>query len=145
MDPASAVGVIGSVMGIANVAYTSVRRLSTLKTKYRQADNSVSLLIGQLCTIQAALDQIANQPTVEHTAMSRADWTFGLSTSLDGVEWIVASLDKKLNELERQEDGRLSLKGKTLLLWRDGEIKNYLDMLDRHVIALVLLLQVTQW
>ncbi|KAL9084905.1 MAG: hypothetical protein Q9165_007858 [Trypethelium subeluteriae] len=146
MDPASAFGLIGSIAGVADVIFTSIHHLSTLTTKYRQANVSVSLLIGQLCTVQAALNQLASLDrfTIEGIAVYSAEWTLGLSTSLNGCKWIVASLDEKVNELEKRAYGELSLKGRAWLLWRNDEIKEYLDTLDRHVNALNLLLHVVQ-
>ena len=59
MDPASILALAQSVLGIIGVIAKNVNALSTLQAKYRNADLSVFLLIGQLSTLKAALGQIS--------------------------------------------------------------------------------------
>ena len=147
MDPISAVGLLSSVISIAQLVTHAARRLSMLKTKYRQADLTVSLLIGQLCTMEAALNQLAEfqQPDSVRLAASRSDMQTALSTSIDGCRFLIQSLDERLDQLEEQAQGRLSAWGRWLLLWNEHDIKCFLDLLDRQVNALNLLLQAIQW
>ncbi|KAL9109582.1 MAG: hypothetical protein Q9227_005762 [Pyrenula ochraceoflavens] len=146
MDPISAVGLVGSIVSIADAVLQTANRLSLLQSKYRQADSSVSLLVGQIYTIQVALRQLAasREGGITSLASCGSKGLSGLSTSLDGCKLLTGSLNEKLNDLERQVDGKLSIKGKISLLWHDWEIRDYLDMLDRHVNALNLLLNVVQ-
>lgn len=147
MDPASAVGLVGSIIGIANSVLQTANRLSLLQTKYRQANILVSLLIGQMFTIQTTLKQLTNLQ--QHNALNLyllgPDGVDGLTISLDGCGTLFASLNEHLDVLERRAEGELSIRGKLSLLWRENEIKEYLAILDRHVNALNLLLNIIQW
>ena len=147
MDPVSAAGLIGSVIGITDVVARSIHKLSVLGTRYRQANSWVSALLGQLCTIKAALAQLTDLSRSEGADILRSSVEIknALESSLDGCSILVESLEEQLDRLSTQDDGCLDARGKLSFLWRDEEVKNYLDLLDRQVNALNLLLQVVQW
>ena len=150
MDPVSALGLVESVLAIANLVGGTLRRLSVLKPKYKQADFTVDLVVVQLCTIQAALTQLIDLQRLKHIDLRLAgtDITPPLSNSLNGCDSLVASLATQLGQLgqlEKQDNTRLTAKGKLSFLWHDQDIKEYLVLLDHHVNALKLLLQVVQW
>lgn len=147
MDPVSAISLIGSVLGVADIVTRSINKLSLLKTKYRQADLDVSALLGQLCTLQAALSQLAELRQSGYAAgVALSDeLANAFSNSLDGYGILVASLEESLEQLEIQGSGQLSGKGKLSLLWNGQNIKDYIELLDRQVNALNLLLHAIQW
>lgn len=58
MDPVSVVGLAGALIGIADVLSRSIGGLISLQSKYRSSSLVVSLLIGQLTTLKAALGQV---------------------------------------------------------------------------------------
>ena len=53
-----AIAVAGSVMGIIDVIVSSILTLNDLCKRTKEAEVVVSILISQLSTIKAALDQI---------------------------------------------------------------------------------------
>ena len=143
MEPVSAIGLVGSVLGLADVVTRSINRLSTLKTKYRQADVSLSALIGTLYVLNAALYQLVDQYPSTH--YDRAHVNIPLTCSLDGCHTIISTLEGRIDRLEKGKGGHLTIKGKASLVWHDEDIKETLALLDRQVNALSLLLQVMQW
>lgn len=143
MDPVSAIGLVGSILSLADIVTRSINRLSALKTKYRQADVSLSALIGTLYVLKAALQQLAEQHP--STDVLNAELDDALTYSLDGCRTIITTLEERLDQLEKRKSGRLTSKGKASLVWHDDDIKESLALLDRQVNALNLLLQAIQW
>ena len=147
MDPVSAIGLVGAVVGVTDVVTGTINKLSVLKTRYRQANFFVSLLLGQLCTIQAALTRLADlqrSDGVDYLQPSE-ELRNALEASLDGCGILLGCLEEQLDQLSTQDDGQLNAKGKLSFLWHDQDVKDYLDLLDRQVNALSLLLQAIRW
>ena len=148
MDPVSAsLGIVGSLLTIADVVTRSVNRLSTLKAKYRRASLSVTVLLGQLCTIQAVLEQLTNLQKSNRLNLTSSTLDLGpaLTTSLDACGIIIESVGDLLDQLEKQDGSSLTAQGKIMFLWHEDEIKDFLGFLDPQINALTLLLQVMQW
>lgn len=137
MDPVSAVGLVGAVIGIANAIAKSVTRLTMLRNKYTRADLSLSLLIGQLYIIQAALNQIANLRGTNNNLFKSGttDWTPVLEHALQICNALMMSLNERLDDFETRDKGQLTAKGKLSMLWREDEIEQFVVILDRQVNA----------
>lgn len=147
MDPMSAIGLVGSVVGVLDVVTRSVNKLSSLRTKFRRADFFVSALHGHLCVVQAALHELAERLRAEHPnfLQPKEKVQTALETSLEGCGILVASFEEQLDKFRDEGDAQMTAQGKLSFLWHDRDVKDYLDLLDRHVNALNLLLQVIQW
>lgn len=146
MDPASIVGIIGSVVGIADVVGTSIRRLNSLRLKYREVPFRISSLIGQLYTIQVAVDHLSLWTQQDLTSDSRfIDLAFQVSNSLDNIGPLVMYLNEDLNKLEALKEGEMSSSKKISFLWSEKDLAEYTVLLNNQVNALTLLLQAVQW
>ncbi|KAL9620898.1 MAG: hypothetical protein Q9160_004551 [Pyrenula sp. 1 TL-2023] len=126
MDPASAINLFRSITGIADVVLKTANRLSFLQTKYRQANASVSLLIGQLYTIQATLKQLTSLASLGF------EGTNGLSNCVDGIRMLLASLNERLYSVERQTIEELNTRGTISFLWREQEINEQRTLLEEE-------------
>ncbi|KAI9659818.1 MAG: guanine nucleotide-binding protein subunit alpha [Bathelium mastoideum] len=150
MDPASIIGIVDSVMGIADVVTRSIRSLNGLKLKYRDAPTLVSTLIGQLYTTQTALDQLsswaddyAGIPTSVE-AERYAELAAQVGNALDCFGPLILSLQRDLNQLETYDASQFNLQKRISFLWNERDLNEYLTLLDRQVNALTLLLQAIQ-
>ncbi|KAF2231074.1 hypothetical protein EV356DRAFT_472529 [Viridothelium virens] len=145
MDPASIVGIIGSVVGIADIVTRSIRRLSTLKTKFRDVPFLVTTLTGQLCTVQAALDQLSVWAARDLTTDTRyRKLATQVGDALDCFDPLIKALESRLDRIEGIGEGQVDLSRKVSFLWTEKELVDYLSLLDRQVNALTLLLQALQ-
>jgi hypothetical protein len=54
MDPVSAIGLVGSIIGVVDVISGNISSIIDLQSRYKTADLKVHLLIGQLSTLKAA-------------------------------------------------------------------------------------------
>ena len=147
MDPVSAIGAVGSVIGVLDIATRSINKLNVLRSRYRQANFLVSALLAQLYTVQATLHQIKQ---LQHTtgfrrALESQQLQSALEVSLEGCDVLMASLEEQLDQLSTRDGGELNSKGKLTFLWQDQDIEEYSDLLGRQISALNLLLQAIQW
>lgn len=146
MDPISMIGVVGSVVRIVDVISKNVHFLCCLQTKYRKADLTLSLLIGQLSTLKAALNQISEWIDSELNTPKHEQLVEDLTTALHGCHVLISLLDARVDEFHQDEiTKKLSPLDKVALLWEESETKEYLTHLNNQINALNLLLTAIQW
>lgn len=143
----SAIGLVGSLVGISDIIAKSLRRLIDLQSRYRSASLVVSLLIGQLTTLKAAVNQITewvgssllNKPKNEQVV---AD----LKTSSESCKLLILVLEERISQLERDDiSGNLNVKGKIGFLWEESDLKEFSNHLNNQANALNLLLTALHW
>ena len=143
MDPVSIFALAHTVLSIVSVIAKNINALSTLQAKYRNADLSVFLLIGQLSTLKAALGQISEWIKIEDlTAQSEhLQLVEDLNVALDGCQILISILDDRVNQLANKESSdSLKVRGKIVFLWEEQELNVYVTHLNNQVNALTLLL-----
>lgn len=146
MDPVSVAGLTASLLGTVNIIAKSVGFLASLQSKYRQADLTVSLLIGQLSTLQSALNQISEWVTVSLVAVSRYEQLVSdLTISVEGCRVLLLRLDDRITSFKRNKANTLVFRDKARLLWAENDTSLYLSLLNNQITALNLLLTALQW
>lgn len=144
MDPASAIGIASAVLSVANLLAKNITALSDLQSRYGAADLKISLLIGQLSTIKAALNQIAK--LLEGNRSIRDNELISdFSLSLECVEAVVVILDDKVSRAQRNSANTLSFRNKAKFMWDEKTMDDYLNLLNNQIHALNLLLTALQW
>lgn len=145
MDPISAISFVSAIAGIVDLIAKGVLSLSDLQSRYRIADIKVSLLIGQLSTLKAALIQVGLLVEDVSHAPRDIQLVSALSTSLASLETIIGALDTRLSQLQRNSEDGLSNWGRVNYVWDEQTMRDYLSLLDHQVNALGLLLSALQW
>ena len=145
MDPASAIGVASAALSIINIIAKSVASLSDLQLRYTSADLKVGLLIGQLSTVKAALNQIAILLRSDVGALREPELLDDFSTSLGCVEAVVVILDERTSLVQRNAANALTSRSKVNFMWDEKTMNDYLNLLNNQVHALGLLLTALQW
>lgn len=147
MDPVSAIGLAGALVGIGDVITRSLRRLVDLQSKYRSSSLVVSLLIGQLTTLKAALNQITEWATSSLVGVLRHEQLMGdLQVSLESCHVLIFILEERIEKLELEQDGgSLSVKGKIGFLLEESGLNEFTTHLNHQVNALNLLLTALNW
>lgn len=145
MDPVSAIGFVSAIAGIVDLIAKGVLSLSDFQSRYRIVDLKVSLLIGQLSTLKAALTQVGQ--LVQDVACVPRDRQLvsDLSNSLASLETIIIALDSRLSHLQHNTVDRLSNWQRLNFVWDEQTMRDYLSLLDHQVNALMLLLTALQW
>lgn len=145
MDPASAIGAASAVLTIVNLIAKNVASLSDLQSRYGAADLKVSLLIGQLSTVKAALKQIAKLLEDGNGALRDPELIDDFSTSLDCVEAVVVVLDDRISLVQRNAANTLTIRSKVSFMWDEKTMDDYLNLLNNQIHAIGLLLTALQW
>lgn len=145
MDPASALGVASAVLSIVSLLAKNIIALSDLQSRYGAADLKVSLLIGQLSTVKAALKQIAKLLEGDNRALRDNELISDFSLSLECVEAVVVILDDKVSLAQRDSANSLSVRSKVNFMWDEKTMDDYLNLLNNQIHALNLLLTALQW
>lgn len=145
MDPASALGVASAVLSIVSLLAKNIIALSDLQSRYGAADLKVSLLIGQLSTVKAALKQIAKLLEGDNRALRDNELISDFSLSLECVEAVVVILDDKVSLAQRNSANSLSVRSKVNFMWDEKTMDDYLNLLNNQIHALNLLLTALQW
>ena len=146
MDPVSAIGLVGAIIGVVDVISRNISSLIDLQSRYKSADLKVGLLIGQLSTLKAALKHIIELVNTSLVAIPQhQQLVHDLKTSLDCCEVVVLLLDERLCYLRRSEDSGLSALSKAQFVWDEKSMTDYLNLLNNQINALNLLLTAIQW
>lgn len=117
-----------------------------LQTKYKRADLTVSLLIGQLSTLRAALNQITEWITSSLAALHLNEQLVSdLTISINGCEFLVLALEDRIDSFDRNADRTLNSLGKAQLLWEENGTNDFLKHLNNQINALNLFLTALQW
>lgn len=146
MDPLSIVGLAGSLVGISQVIGKSLQGLVNLQSKYRTASLTVSLLIGQLTTLKAALNQISEwSQSVFFDAPQQELVLADLGVSLRSCGMLVGLLEDKIEQLDRSNADTLSVKGQIGFLWEEKGLGELTTHLNNQINALNLLLTALHW
>lgn len=146
MDPASFLGIVGSAVGIADIATKCVSKLRELQRRWKKADLKLNLLITQINTIRAALEQIARLVPPDTFGDSCDDQ---LMDNLKDVQaccvLVLGFIDSHVNMLERDEQDNLTTESKAKAVIHEGDINEWVTILEKQSNALNLLLTVISW
>lgn len=145
MDPASAIGLVGAIVGIADVIVKSVDSLRHFQASYQGADFRIGALVSQLLAVKAALGNVSDMISDSGHRITQGG-TFSrqfcedLRVSLYGCEAMVCALDSQLVNVRRNEHNGLSAASRFHVALQDSTIDGYVAMLNHQTSALQLLL-----
>ena len=146
MDPLSAVGLVGSIISIVDVVTRSISSLRTLHGRWKSADLTVSLLIGQLTTLKAALDQISQWMSSNLNSSSQHhQLTIDMTSSLQSCEALISFLNDHISRLKFDDLNGLTVDSKARLVLQDQNVKDCINHLNNQAIAFNLLLTALNW
>lgn len=148
MDPISALGLAGTLLKISGGVVSALQNLVKLQSKYRSSSLVVSLLIGQLTTLKAALNQITEWAGGSLVGIDlHEQFVTDVQVSLESCHILILVLEQKIEKLgQEQDDGRgLSIKGKVGFLFGEEGLNEFTNHLNNQVNALNLLLTAFHW
>ena len=145
MDPVSAIGLAGSILGIIDVATRSIGALRALQQRWEMADLTISLLISQLSTLKAALSQIEGWISTNLNAIQHYQLVMDLGASLESCETLLLFIDGTLSHLALNDSNPLSLESRIKAVLQDKTVKECATHLANQSTALNLLLTAMNW
>jgi len=146
MDPVSVLGLISSLITIADVIKGSLTRLRSLQSNYQNSSLAISLLIGQLNTLKAALDQITEWVSSSLVNITKhQQLVLDLDTSVESCKVLLMFLDQRIGQLTWSDEDALDVKGKIVFLWEKLGLNDFTNHLNNQTNALNLLLTALNW
>ena len=142
MEPVTAIGLAGSVIGLIDVTARSISALRALQHRWKAADLTINLLISQLMILRAALNQLEEWITASPNANQHYQLIIDLGATLESCEILLLFIDGKLNELDWNDNNILSFESKIKIALQDGAVKEYATHLANQSTAINLLLTV---
>lgn len=139
MDPISIIGVVGSVIGVADIIARSLKGLVSLKAVYRSAELLVTIVIGHLHTVEAILGEIREWLKTLNGDSGYVDLLWKIDMAVTCCAVIAEALSEKVDSLQRGASKGLTAKGKLLYLLGENEIKEMNAHLGTQVQALHIL------
>ena len=146
MDGVSVIGLAASIVGIVDVATKNISALRKLQERWKSAELTVGVLIGQLTTVKAALDQISTWiSTISTDSPHHHRLVIDLEAAVQSCKLCVSLLDKHLTKLDWDTSHRLGFESKVKTVLKDCDMKEYANHLSNQSIALNLLLTALTW
>jgi len=146
MEPLSIVGAVSSIVSIIDVATRCISSLRALQQRWTGADWTVNLLVGQLVTLKAALDQIHGWSAKDlGTGPRHHQLVMDLDTSLESCRLLVSVIDSQVSSLNWDEADTLTFESKAKAVWKDQSIQTCVIHLHHQAAALNLLLTALNW
>jgi hypothetical protein len=146
MDPISVLGLVGSCGSIIDLAAKSIKALSELHSRFQRADLSISLLISQLTTLKAALQQIERWISTELASETQHyQLIIDLDASLSACKLLTSFMDQHITKLAWDDDNKLEFESRVRVVLEDKATKDILTHLGSQTSALNLLITAFQW
>ena len=145
MDPVSAIGLTGSIIGMIDVAARSVGALHALQRRWKVADLTISLLISQLTTLKTALKQIEEWITTSLNQMEHYQLVIDLEASLESCKTLLLFIDEQLAHLGLSDNVNSSFESRIKVVLQDSTVKECATHLANQSAALNLLLTALNW
>ena len=145
MEPVSAIGLVGSIVGIIDVAARSISTLRVLQQRWKTADLTISLLISQLTTLKAALGEIEEWIESSLNAVQHYQLVMDLNGSLESCEALLVFIHEQLAHFDWCNSNVLSFESKIQAVLQDKTIKECATHLAHQSTALNLLLTALNW
>jgi hypothetical protein len=153
MDPISIVGVVSASAQIAQFIAQTIQGLSTLRGKFKDANTTIRLLIGELSTIRAAVSQLRDWAEWNaNDSPKEEEYMKGLQVALEGCQAAMEVLAEEIKDLANgtitandPATFNLGFMAKAKVMWNEDTFKIHQDRLHAQVQAMNLLLQAAQW
>lgn len=146
MDPVSAIALAASIAQLGVGVAKTLNALCSLRKKYKEASFTVSMLISQLSTIKAALDQVTEWVTTSLVhAPQHQQLVSDLELAVEGCKLMILVLGNHVDRLELSESASLGHWATIQDIWDEGSMQEYSSQLGCQTDALNLLLTAFQW
>jgi len=139
MDPITAVGALGAVVGIIDVVTKTISGLREVGAQYKDAELGVIGLVSQLTALRAALSKIRqwmdSEPTETHYQLA-----MDLGNTLSCCGMLMEKLESEVIRLQRSADGKLSARSKLKFALNGKSIEDLQGMVGHQMDSLNVLL-----
>ena len=144
MDPLSIIGITTTAFGLADRLAKTLNFLFQLSTKFKYADVKITLLIGYIGSLNAAIVEIADIVKGLSGRIRYQKLAESLDTTLECTKCSLSFLETKLDGLRLSSEDERSMAEKITIIVRNTEFEEYINGISCYVNALNLLLNSLQ-
>lgn len=144
MEPVSIIGITASAFTLVDHLGKTLNFILQLSTKFKYADAKITLLIGYLASINAAIFEIAKIVETLSECTKYEKLVDSLNTTLECTKLSLSFLESKIEGLRSDSQDETSMINKITMILKDTEFNEYINGISSYVNALNLLLNVLQ-
>ena len=144
MDPLSILGITNSALILAGRLGKTLSFLYQVSSKLKYADVKITLLIGYLGSLNAAIAEITDIVKGLSGCVQYQKLAESLSMTLHCTNLSLSFLEEKLGSLRSSTQGEQSIADKMTIIIRSSEFEDYVSGVSCYVNALNLLLNSLQ-
>ena len=143
MEALAIFGAASSIISSIDMATRCINSLRALKQRWDDTDLTITLLIGHVTTLKAALGQISS--LMSHTSPLDNQLVADLGQSLESCVILITFIDEHISSLLTDQNGELRFRSKTRAVLEDSLIQGCIGHLHNQTVALNLLLTALTW
>ena len=146
MEPLSILGAASSIVSIIDIASRCISSLHALQQRWKDADITVALIMGQISTLKAALEQISQwMHTDADTLLSHYQLVMDLELALHSSRLSITFIHDHVTTLMRDKYNELTFRSKARAMAQDNMVQQCVKHLNNQTVALNLLLTALNW
>ena len=144
MEPISIIGITASAFALVDRLGKTLTFILQLSTKFKYADAKITLLIGYLASINAAIFEIAKIVNTLSECTKYEKLVDSLNTTLECTKFSLSFLESKIEGLGSDSQDEMGMIDKITMILKDAEFNEYINGISSYVNALNLLLNALQ-
>lgn len=146
MEALAIIGAASSIVSSIDVATRCIKSLRALKQRWNDPDLTISLLIGHVTTLKAALGQISSWiPMASNTSPQDHQLVADLEQSLDSCVILITFINDHISSLVTDQNSGLLFRSKIRAVLQDRRMQDCVGHLNNQTAALNLLLTALTW
>lgn len=146
MEALAIFGAASSIVSSIDVATRCIKSLCALKQRWDGAELTITLLVGHITTLKAALGQISNWMSTAGNTLPQDDRLVAdLEQSLDSCIILITFIDDHISSLVTDQNSELLFRSKVQAMLQDRRIQDCVGHLNSQTAALNLLLTALTW
>ena len=139
-------GAASSIVSIIDIASRCISSLHALQQRWKDADMTVALMMGQISTLKAALEQISQWMHIDaNRLLLRSQLIMDLELALHSSQLSITFIRDHVTALMRDEYNELTFKSKARSMAQDNMVQQCVKHLNNQTVALNLLLTAFNW
>ena len=146
MELLTILGAASSIVSVIEVASRCISSLYVLRQRWKDADMAVTLMMGQISTVKAALEQTSQwMENCANTLPPHCQLLIDLDLALHSSRISIKFIDDHVTNFMRNEYNKLTTKSKTRALAQDTTVQDCAKHLSNQTVALNILLIALNW
>ncbi|MCJ1353788.1 MAG: hypothetical protein MMC33_003775 [Icmadophila ericetorum] len=144
--PISVIGFVSSVLGVVDIVACTIISLRELQLRWKAASLTISLLLGQLTVLKAALTWISDWISTSLAGIAQHyQLVVYLEASLESCKILISHIDQRLSRLKLDDSSNLTIEGKIKTVLEDGALKDLYSHISNQANAFNPQLTVLSW